>query len=123
MSILQNKIDEIRRKPEHIRIRYAWVYTAIVMFFVILIWIASFNSGEEETLQSNTAIVQPDVLDQFQEGKKSLQDTTDQMKGTFQGLGQQMPQGQNSNSSGNGSVSGATDNVDTFPDDSEGFGQ
>jgi hypothetical protein len=86
---IQDKIEEIRRKPEHIRVRYAWMYTAIVMFFVILIWIMSFSAGKEDSTQSDAAIIQPDILNQFQEGKKSLKDTTDQIKGVTQSLKEQ----------------------------------
>lgn len=108
MGILQRKIDEIRQKPEHIRLRYAWMWTAVVMIFILLIWVASFNSAKEEDSQVNPSFVQPEVLNQLQEGKKSLQDTTDQIKGTLQGLDQRVPPSQN---------------LDNTRDTSEGFGQ
>ncbi|EKE21961.1 MAG: hypothetical protein ACD_7C00086G0013 [uncultured bacterium] len=41
---LMDKIEEIRQKPEHEKIRYVWGMVAICMFFVIFIWIFSFKS-------------------------------------------------------------------------------
>lgn len=41
---IQRKIEEIRRKPEHIRIRYVWFLTAFCMFFVLLIWEISIKT-------------------------------------------------------------------------------
>lgn len=41
----QNKIDEIRNKPEHIRVRYVWFSVAVSMLFVVIIWMFSIQSG------------------------------------------------------------------------------
>ncbi|MFA6183916.1 MAG: hypothetical protein WC682_02320 [Parcubacteria group bacterium] len=43
MSLI-DKIEEIRQKPEHEKIRYVWAMVAICMFFVIFIWIFSVKS-------------------------------------------------------------------------------
>lgn len=40
-----DKIEKIRQKPEHIRIRYVWFSVAASMLFVIIIWIFSIQSG------------------------------------------------------------------------------
>jgi len=117
MSIIQIKIDEIRRKPEHIRVRYAWMYTAIAMVFVILIWVISFSAGKNDSSKENPAIIQPEVLSQFQEGKKSLEDTTDQMKGTFQEIGRQIPQDNDQNQIPKSSE------IEKFDNGTEGFGR
>jgi len=41
---LMNKIEEIRQKPEHERVKYVWLMVAICMVFVFLMWIFSFKS-------------------------------------------------------------------------------
>jgi hypothetical protein len=38
---IEKKIYEIRRQPEHIRLRYVWGAVALSMIFVIFIWIMS----------------------------------------------------------------------------------
>lgn len=39
------KIEEIRRKPEHVRVWYAWASVLVVMFFVIVIWIFTLQEN------------------------------------------------------------------------------
>lgn len=41
---LYDKIEEIRRKPEHIRMRYVWSCVVISMVFVLTIWVLSSKS-------------------------------------------------------------------------------
>lgn len=57
---LTNKIEEIRKKPEHERVRYVWMMVSISMVFIVFIWFFSFKSmfrGEEKTNSgSDTAI-------------------------------------------------------------------
>ena len=40
---LNKKIDEIRSKPEHIRLRYVWGAVGICMFFILVFWIFSIK--------------------------------------------------------------------------------
>jgi uncharacterized protein YlxW (UPF0749 family) len=79
---LQDKIEEIRKKPEHIRIRYVWMWVGISMVFIIAIWIVSIvaQNRKTETID-NTSNQQ--LLEQFQNQKKSLEDTTKQMKNSL----------------------------------------
>jgi hypothetical protein len=60
---LYEKIEEIREKPEHIRMRYVWAMVAISMIFVILIWIFSLvgNRNPESTVPMETAKPQQNV--------------------------------------------------------------
>lgn len=39
------KIEEIRQKPEHVRVWYAWTAVLVVMFFVIIIWIFTLQEN------------------------------------------------------------------------------
>jgi hypothetical protein len=39
------KIEEIRKKPEHVRVWYAWVGVLVAMFFVVLIWIFTLQEN------------------------------------------------------------------------------
>jgi hypothetical protein len=42
MSI-SDKIEEIRKKPEHVRMRYVWASVAVTMFFIFIIWLFSLQ--------------------------------------------------------------------------------
>lgn len=62
---LSEKIAEIRRQPEHIRLRYVWGSVAISMFFIITIWIFSItlmfteNNGKNKVSEdSATALTE-----------------------------------------------------------------
>lgn len=42
---IERKIEEIRQKPEHVRVWYAWVGVFVVMFFVLVIWIFTLKEN------------------------------------------------------------------------------
>lgn len=80
---IQEKIEEIRKKPEHIRIRYVWMWVAVSMVFIITIWIISIvaqNRGSE----AKKSLYNNQVFEQFQDKRKSIEDSTNQVKNNFQ---------------------------------------
>jgi uncharacterized protein YlxW (UPF0749 family) len=93
---LQDKIEEIRRKPEHIRIRYVWMWVAISMVIVIAIWIISIvaQNGRSNDAES---LSRQQLLEQFQDQKKSLQDVTNQAKNLQEQTQKGINSAQNSN--------------------------
>lgn len=76
------KIAEIRQKPEHVRVWYAWVSVGIVMFFVIVIWIFTLqenlreNSPKEDVKKIQSRLPLPDT----QEEKQSLEEIFKEQK-------------------------------------------
>ena len=40
---ISEKIEQIRKEPEHIRLRYVWGSVAISMLFIVAIWIFSIT--------------------------------------------------------------------------------
>lgn len=42
---IEKKVEDIRKQPEHIRVRYVWGAVAITMFFVIFIWLLSMKTN------------------------------------------------------------------------------
>lgn len=42
---IERKIEEIRQKPEHVRVWYAWVGVLVMMFFVVLLWIFTLQEN------------------------------------------------------------------------------
>ena len=63
------KIEEIRQRPEHVRVWYAWVSVAVVMFFVLVIWIF--------TLQENFRRAIPETVQQTTDGTNQIAPKTD----------------------------------------------
>lgn len=81
---LTEKIENIRRKPEHIRLRYVWAMVAISMFFVIIIWFFSLKSSQTETAPVMNSIDTSKITDQFNEGKQSLENASEGFKSTLE---------------------------------------
>ncbi len=43
MLNIEKKVEEIRRKPEHIRLRYTWGMVSVCMVAVLMIWFVSIK--------------------------------------------------------------------------------
>lgn len=75
------KIEEIRQKPEHIRLRWAWVlsitFTAVIIFF----WVLSIKNHPKKTPSLNN---QASIVNDLQQQKKSMKDAVNGMKNTLQ---------------------------------------
>ncbi|KKP80187.1 MAG: hypothetical protein A2271_03815 [Candidatus Moranbacteria bacterium RIFOXYA12_FULL_35_19] len=76
-----DKIEEIRRQPEHVRLRWAWGLTAFGMVFILIIWMISFSAQFENTddLEKEN-ILNSQVIEDLSVQKESIQDATKQMK-------------------------------------------
>ncbi|HAT74261.1 MAG: hypothetical protein US30_C0012G0058 [Candidatus Moranbacteria bacterium GW2011_GWF2_36_839] len=78
-----NKIDEIRRQPDYIRLRWAWGLTAVGMFFIVIIWMISFSAqisslkSEEKPTEN---ISNGSAMQELSAQKKSIEDATSQLK-------------------------------------------
>lgn len=74
---LAEKIEEIKRKPEHIRLRYVWFFVSLSMFFIITLWIFSLqadNAGKKE--DTNQIMDLNSFGAELEQQKKELQQTT-----------------------------------------------
>lgn len=83
MSIA-DKIEEIRQKPEHIRMRYVWVMVAISMFFIIAIWFFSLKANRVEAPLLPENFNGPGITEKFNESKESLKDVTNGLNDAMQ---------------------------------------
>lgn len=79
---INKKIEEIREKPEHIRMRYVWGCVIVSMLFIFLIWIFSvkenfssinFDRGSLPEISNPLPDIQKD-LPSMENVQKSLQD-------------------------------------------------
>lgn len=79
MSIY-DKLEEIRKKPEHIRMRYVWMMVIISMVFVIAIWIFSLKGNQENKPLIPEEIKSSEIVNQFKEQKETLKGVTEGFK-------------------------------------------
>lgn len=77
---LWDKIEEIRQKPEHIRLRYVYALTAVSALFIIIIWFFSIKARMAEAPSSTDDGV---ITHSITEGKKSIEDATLEMKNSL----------------------------------------
>jgi len=80
---LTEKIEAIRRKPEHIRLRYVWFLVVLSMTFIFIIWIFSLKSQPVSTPVVQENFISPDLTDELQNQKESWQETQQQFKNTL----------------------------------------
>ena len=72
---LSEKIEEIRRKPEHIRERYAYLAAIMLFPFILVIWIFSMKADNAASEQEDSAIgSMQNVAEQFSQEKNKMQD-------------------------------------------------
>ncbi|MFA6973631.1 MAG: hypothetical protein WC238_02710 [Parcubacteria group bacterium] len=81
---IYNKLEEIRNKPEHIRMRYVWLMVTLSMLFVLIIWLVSFKSGQEKDTLLPSDVTNSDIVNQFNEQKDSLKNATQGMTNAIQ---------------------------------------
>ncbi|MFA5777250.1 MAG: hypothetical protein WC906_02320 [Parcubacteria group bacterium] len=82
---INKKIEEIRQKPERIRLQYVWSLVSISMFFIIIIWIFSLGESIKKIPTTDTSAL-PDIKQNLDE-MQSLKDTApsiDEMAGDAQ---------------------------------------
>lgn len=96
---IYDKLEEIRKKPEHIRLRYVWLMVAISMAFILIIWIISLKSEQETTAPAMEGIDTSNITEQFNQGKESLQNVTEGFKSALEKT--QQSELQNTNNEGN----------------------
>jgi uncharacterized coiled-coil DUF342 family protein len=78
---LQRKLEEIRRKPDHVKLRYTYIAVAISMFFIILLWIFSLADTIKKTIRPKQ-----NVFENIDTQKKSLKEATTDVKNSLDDL-------------------------------------
>mgnify|MGYP006936277095 CR=1 FL=1 len=93
---LIKKIEEVRRQPEHVRMRYVWTCVAISMMFVVFLWLFSikimFSQTKENAVSSGAVRDFSEQLNEFKESVSSLKDLQ-QPLGSEEGFGVSKEQG------------------------------
>lgn len=71
---INRKIEEIRQKPEHIRLRYIWGLVAISMLFIVTIWVFSMKESAKKLHSEDTSNL-PNISQDLEE-IGSIKDST-----------------------------------------------
>ncbi len=86
---LEEKIEAIRRQPDHIRLRWVWGSVLLSMLLIFIIWIFSINlmlkNGKDELPENTDSLVSDlkDQTNQIKEQAKSLKDSTENLSQTI----------------------------------------
>lgn len=82
---LSEKIEEIKRKPEHIRLRYVWFFVSVSMVGIVSIWVFSLkaNVGNVSSGLDNVRSVNDfsGVAESIGEQKEMLEKTIEDSQG------------------------------------------
>lgn len=74
---LAERIEKIKREPEHIRLRYVWLCVFLSMVFIILLWIFSLQANNTTNKADTGQIMDLNSFgDKIDQQKKVLQQTT-----------------------------------------------
>lgn len=71
MERILDKIEAIRREPEHVRMRYVFLSVAVSMIFVVLLWMFSVYEGfrsastSESIIPPGMNLPKPPAIDDF----------------------------------------------------------
>ncbi len=79
---INRKIEEIRKKPEHVRMRYVWGGVAIAMFFIIIVWL--FSLGETFKNSSPQPEDEEFIQNQLKKAKENMPSLQELMKNSAQ---------------------------------------
>ena len=80
---ISSKIEAIRQKPEHIRLRYVWFFVVLSMTFIFIIWIFSLKSQPVSAPLVEENIISPDLTEELKAQKESWQETQSQFKNSL----------------------------------------
>lgn len=81
MGIIE-KIEEIRNKPEHIRLRYVWFFVALSMGVVLFVWFSSMKMQMMQFDGSNNGMTEKlgATANEFSKQSQSLKTTVENTK-------------------------------------------
>ncbi len=69
---IEKKVHDVRKQPEHIRIRWVWGSVAVVMIFIVFIWILSMRIN---FLNVNSNLETQNSLNDFQKHIGDIKNT------------------------------------------------
>lgn len=88
-------IENLRKKPEHVRITILWTTTAIIMLTVIGIWLISTRGRIQSFLNEDNKLIQEDeqthtIRDSFRNAFQGLGELRSEIKNLVKGIGEEV---------------------------------
>lgn len=79
---LIEKIEEIRKKPDHVKLRYVWLFVIICMALIISIWLLSVRAdiGESSLKNKNSSREKSEIQKSGSELLQEIEKQKDAMK-------------------------------------------
>ena len=108
---IQNRLEKIRRQPEHIRLRWAWGLTAVCMVFIIVIWGFSLVKQNSQISMPQLTGDQENTLNALGQQGQSLENSAGQLNGAVRSQPQSQDNASNSAQLPS-PASGVTDQID-----------
>ncbi|NTW46023.1 MAG: hypothetical protein HGB18_03125 [Candidatus Moranbacteria bacterium] len=53
MNSIHERVDRIRREPEHVRVRYVWAMVAVVMTMIVLLWVVTLRDSLRKSIPAD----------------------------------------------------------------------
>jgi hypothetical protein len=76
-SFLERKIEEVRRQPEHVRLRYVWGLVAFIMLLLFSFWVVtlrdSFRVPSQDEIRPIRDAIPPATADLQKNGQSIKQ--------------------------------------------------
>jgi ATP-dependent Zn protease len=79
---ITKKIEEIRNKPEHIRLRYVWFFVFLSMILILFVWFFSMKmqmmqfNGSDSNIKADFGA----TINDFNKQTETLKNTADNTK-------------------------------------------
>lgn len=88
---LVEKIEAIKRQPEHVRLRYVWLSVFVSMVFIISLWIFSLQVDNKNKTESLNQIVNLEGLGaEIEQQKNTAQQTVKDIQDSSAGIEAEM---------------------------------
>lgn len=83
MKNIFEKLEELRQKPEHVRMRYVWLLVTVSMILVIAVWALSLVAGNSNLdSQSKSAANTAGSIEGLDDAKNQFQNVTNGISNT-----------------------------------------
>ena len=88
MSTLKEKLEYLKRKPEHVRKRIAFVTTVAIFSVIVSLWWNSITLNSSNTSQADQAITMHQVISPFSAVTKTFKDFAGEAANSLMGAQQ-----------------------------------
>jgi hypothetical protein len=78
-EFIVRKVEEIREKPEHIRVRYVWTAVCVAMVLILTLWIITLRFSFREAVPADTKAIRDSIPSSVREIESQGESITQMM--------------------------------------------